>query len=100
MKHKLGYDDSLDAFGIHCFGGIVGALLTGTFFNNTIFADESEIGSQLLIQAKDVIITIAYSGTMSVVILKVVSLFCGSLRVEKDDERQGLDISIHGERIE
>lgn len=100
MKHKLGYDDSLDAFGIHGFGGIVGALLTGIFFNNTIFAGESEIGSQLLIQAKDVIITIAYSGTMSVVILKVISLFCGSLRVEKDDERQGLDISIHGERIE
>lgn len=100
MKHKLGYDDSLDAFGIHGFGGIIGALLTGIFFNNTVFAGESEIWSQLAIQAKDAIITIAYSGIMSILILKVISFFFGTLRVEKDDERQGLDISIHGERIE
>lgn len=100
LKHKLGYDDSLDAFGIHGFGGIVGALLTGIFFNNTIFGGEASIGSQLLIQAKDVLITVAYSGLMSVIILKSVSLLCGGLRVERDDERQGLDITVHGESID
>lgn len=100
MKHKLGYDDSLDAFGIHGFGGIIGAILTGIFFNNTIFGGESELWAQLWIQAKDAMITIVYSGVMSVIILKVVSYFAGGLRVEKDEERQGLDIAIHGERIE
>ncbi|QLB18786.1 ammonium transporter [Mannheimia granulomatis] len=100
MKHKLGYDDSLDAFGIHGFGGIVGALLTGILFNNTVFAGESKVGYQLLIQAKDVIITVLYSGVMSFILLKIISFLCGGLRVDKDDERQGLDISIHGERLE
>lgn len=100
MKHKLGYDDSLDAFGIHGFGGIIGALLTGVFFNNSVFAGKASIGSQLLIQAKDVTITALYSGVVSVILLKVISFICGGLRVERDDERQGLDISIHGERVE
>lgn len=100
MKHKLGYDDSLDAFGIHGFGGIIGALLTGIFFNNTVFAGNSSIGSQLLIQAKDVKITVLYSGIMSFILLKIIGFICGGLRIEKDDERQGLDISIHGERVE
>lgn len=100
LKHKLGYDDSLDAFGIHGFGGIIGALLTGVLFNNIIFDGDATIGKQLLIQAKDVIITVVYSGLVSAILLKIIGLCCGGLRVDKDNERQGLDISIHGERVE
>lgn len=100
MKHKLGYDDSLDAFGIHGFGGILGAILTGIFFNNEIFAGEATVFKQLLIQLKDVSITLIYSGVMSFIILKIVSKLCKGLRVEYDDERAGLDITIHGERVE
>lgn len=100
LKHKLGYDDSLDAFGIHGFGGIIGALLTGVFFNNQIFGGEATIGSQLLIQLKDSAITIVYSGTVSFVLLKLIAKLCGGLRVERDEEREGLDITTHGERVE
>lgn len=100
MKHKLGYDDSLDAFGIHGFGGILGAILTGIFFNNDIFAGDKQIFPQIFIQMKDVIITVIYSGVMSILILTVVKKICKGLRVEYDDERAGLDVSIHGERVE
>lgn len=100
MKHKLGYDDSLDAFGIHGFGGILGAILTGIFFNNDIFAGDKQIFPQIFIQLKDVVITVIYSGVMSILILMVVNKICKGLRVEYDDERAGLDISIHGERVE
>lgn len=100
MKHKLGYDDSLDAFGIHGFGGLVGALLTGMFFNNEISGSSATIGTQLLIQLKDALITVVYSGTVSFILLKGISKCCGGLRVERDDEREGLDITVHGERVE
>ncbi|AWI50826.1 ammonia channel protein [Actinobacillus porcitonsillarum] len=100
MKHKLGYDDSLDAFGIHGFGGIVGGLLTGIFFNNAVFGGETTIVHQLFIQMKDAAITVIYSGAVSFILLKIVEKMCGGLRVERDDERQGLDISVHGERVE
>ena len=100
MKHKLGYDDSLDAFGIHGFGGIVGGLLTGIFFNNAVFGGETTIAHQLFIQVKDAAITVIYSGAVSFILLKIVEKMCGGLRVERDDERQGLDISVHGERVE
>ena len=100
MKHKLGYDDSLDAFGIHGFGGIVGGLLTGIFFNNAVFGGETTIAHQLFIQMKDAAITVIYSGVVSFILLKIVDKICGGLRVERDDERQGLDISVHGERVE
>lgn len=100
MKHKLGYDDSLDAFGIHGFGGIVGGLLTGIFFNNAVFGGETTIAHQLFIQMKDAAITVIYSGVVSFILLKIVEKMCGGLRVERDDERQGLDISVHGERVE
>ena len=100
MKHKLGYDDSLDAFGIHGFGGIVGGLLTGIFFNNAVFGGETTIVHQLFIQMKDAAITVIYSGVVSFILLKIVEKMCGGLRVERDDERQGLDISVHGERVE
>ncbi|WP_373777282.1 ammonium transporter [Glaesserella sp.] len=100
LKHKFGYDDSLDAFGIHGLGGIVGALLTGLVFNNTIFGGEATVGSQVLIQLKDALITVVYSGAVSFLILKVVEKICKGLRVERDEEREGLDISVHGERVE
>lgn len=100
IKHRLGYDDSLDAFGIHGFGGIIGALLTGIFFNNEVFNGSATIGAQLLVQIKDAGITILYSGVCSFIILKLIDRFCGGLRVEREDERQGLDISVHGERVE
>ena len=100
LKRKLGYDDSLDAFGIHGFGGLVGAILTGVFFSNPIFGGEATIGSQVLIQTQEALTTVVYSGVASFVILKVVGLVCGGLRVEKDVEREGLDLNIHGERVE
>lgn len=100
LKHKLGYDDSLDAFGIHGFGGLVGAVLTGIFFNNQIFGGDATLGSQLFIQVKDALTTVIYSGVMSFMILKVVGLVCGGLRVERDVEREGLDLNVHGERVE
>lgn len=100
LKRKLGYDDSLDAFGIHGFGGLIGAVLTGLVFNNQIFGGEAVIGQQVLIQLKDAFTTIVYSGVMSFVILKLVGVVCGGLRVERDVEREGLDLNIHGERVE
>ncbi len=100
LKFKLGYDDALDAFGIHGFGGIVGALLTGVFFNNTFFGGDATVASQLFIQLKDVCITLVYSGILSFVILKLVDKLCNGLRVERDEEREGLDTVIHGERVE
>lgn len=100
IKHKVGYDDSLDAFGIHGFGGLVGAILTGIVFNNQIFGGNTTIGHQLFIQLKDAFTIIVYSSIASFLILKLVSLICGGLRVEHDIEREGLDLNIHGERVE
>ncbi|MCX5780095.1 MAG: ammonium transporter [Firmicutes bacterium] len=101
MKAKLGYDDSLDAFGIHGVGGIFGALATGVLASKAINpagADGLLFGNphQLLIQLIAVVATIAFAGTMTFIILKVLSLF-GSLRVSEEDEEIGLDISQHGE---
>lgn len=100
VKRKLGYDDSLDAFGIHGLGGIVGSILTGLVFNNLIFGGEATVGHQLWIQLRDSLSAVVYSGVMSVVILKGVSLICGGLRVDREVEREGLDLNIHGERVE
>ena len=100
LKRKLGYDDSLDAFGIHGFGGIIGAVLTGLLFSNAIFGGDATVGRQVLIQLKDVVTTLVYSGVATFVILKGVSVVCGGLRVDKDAEREGLDLAVHGERVE
>ena len=100
LKRKLGYDDSLDAFGIHGFGGLIGAILTGVFFSNQIFGGDATVGTQLFTQVKDALTTVVYSGVATFVILKVVSAICGGLRVEKDVEREGLDLNVHGERVE
>jgi Amt family ammonium transporter len=104
LKHMLGYDDSLDAFGVHGIGGIVGALLTGVFSYGALSAtDASPDGSpgglaQLKLQAIGVCSTIAYSGVMTLILLMVTKALVG-LRVGEDEEREGLDIVLHGEQI-
>ncbi|MEE9478473.1 MAG: ammonia channel protein, partial [Roseateles sp.] len=107
----LKVDDSLDVFGVHGVGGILGALLTGVFnapqlggpsfpvdwFSGTLTsADAYSIGAQVLVQAKAVGITILWSGIVSVIAYKLVDLTIG-LRVTEEEEREGLDISSHGE---
>ncbi|WP_439257065.1 ammonium transporter [Lonepinella sp. BR2271] len=95
LKYWLGYDDTLDAFGIHGLGGIVGAILTGVF----VSTDISGTDTTLWLQIESVIITIAYSAMGSFIILKIIDKTLG-LRVDYDDERKGLDLVLHGERIE
>jgi len=95
MKHALGYDDSLDAFGVHCIGGIIGALLTGVFVSKEI----SGVDGSLLTQLKGVATTLVYGFVVSFAILKIIDMTIG-LRVTEEQERQGLDISLHGESIE
>ena len=101
LKAKLGYDDSLDAFGVHGIGGIVGALLTGVFVATSLggngLAEGMTIGTQVWAQLLSIIITIAWSGILSFIILKIVDATVG-LRVEEDEERMGLDLSQHKER--
>jgi ammonium transporter, Amt family len=102
FKTKFGYDDSLDAFGVHGIGGIIGALAVGFFaqtFINPAGGDGLFFGdSKLLIsQVIAVGVTAVYSFISTVIILKLVGLICG-LRVDDEEERKGLDISQHGER--
>jgi ammonium transporter, Amt family len=94
-KAKLGYDDSLDAFGVHGVGGMVGALLTGVLVSKEISGSEGT----LMKQAVGVGFTIVYCGIVTFIILKIVDLAIG-LRVSEDEEREGLDISQHGEHVE
>ena len=100
LKAKCGYDDSLDVFGVHGIGGIVGALLTGIFvakgFGGVGLAEGVTIGGQLGKQAIGVLTTVVYSGVISFVILKIVDATMG-LRVSEEEETQGLDSSLHGE---
>jgi ammonium transporter, Amt family len=95
LKHVLGYDDSLDAFGVHGIGGIIGALLTGVFVSKEI----SGVDGSVLIQLKGVAVTLIYGFVVSFVILKLIDVTIG-LRVSEEQEREGLDISLHGESIE
>jgi Amt family ammonium transporter len=98
LKHMLKYDDALDAFGVHAIGGIVGALLTGYFAVEAIGGTAGSM-AQVMIQAKGVAITITYTAVMTYIILKVLDLVMG-LRVTEEQEREGLDIALHGERVE
>jgi Amt family ammonium transporter len=105
LKHLLGYDDSLDAFGVHGVGGIVGALLTGVFAYGALSADATHpdgiyIGglAQLKIQAIAVAATASYTAVATLVILLVVGALFG-LRVTQEEEREGLDVVLHGERL-
>jgi Amt family ammonium transporter len=111
LKKLLKADDTLDVFGVHGVGGIIGALLTGVFNSpalggpgyvadwvsvSMVTAADYSILSQVWIQAKAVLITIVWSGVVSVIAFKVVDLTIG-LRVTEEQEREGLDISSHGE---
>ena len=96
LKKALGYDDSLDVFGVHGIGGIVGALLTGCFFWEGN-AETFKVGGQLWVQLKSVLLTIVWSGVVSFAAFKVAGLLTGGCRVGEDDEDQGLDLNSHGE---
>nr|WP_249040961.1 ammonium transporter [Lysobacter maris] len=99
LKRLLNADDSLDVFGVHGLGGIVGALLTGVFTAPSLGGTGGEdfsIASQLLVQAEGVLITLVWSGIVAVAAFGLVKLTVG-LRVAEEAEREGLDISSHGE---
>jgi Amt family ammonium transporter len=95
LKHAFNYDDSLDAFGVHGVGGIVGALLTGVFVSKEI----SGVDGSVLVQAKGVGVTLVYGFIVSYILLVIIDKVIG-LRVTEEQEREGLDISLHGESIE
>jgi Amt family ammonium transporter len=99
LKKMLGADDSLDVFGVHGVGGIVGALLTGVFSAGSlggIKGDDFSIPAQFLIQLEGVVITMVWSGVVAYVAYKLVDMVMG-LRVSEEAEREGLDITSHGE---
>ncbi|HUF60691.1 MAG TPA: ammonium transporter [Verrucomicrobiales bacterium] len=99
LKNALGYDDSLDVFGVHGIGGIIGALLTGVFASQSLGgsgADDLVIGSQVITQFKSIVVTILWSGVVSTVILLVLKVTIG-LRVSEQAETEGLDSADHGE---
>ncbi|GAA4489833.1 ammonium transporter [Gluconacetobacter tumulicola] len=104
LKHLLGYDDSLDAFGVHGIGGIIGALLTGVFAYGPLSATDANPGgisgsfAQFVSQAEAVGVTIVWCAIVSFVLLKIIDAVIG-LRVSRDDEQEGLDMTQHGERI-
>jgi len=99
LKKMLGADDSLDVFGVHGVGGIVGALLTGVFSAASlggVKGDGYSIGGQLIVQAEGVVITMVWSAVVAFICYKIVDMIVG-LRVTEEAEREGLDISSHGE---
>lgn len=101
LKRIFGYDDSLDVFGVHAVGGIIGAMLTGVFaaaeFGGVGLAEGMTVMSQLNVQGISVITTIVYSGVVSFTLLKLIDMVIG-LRVDEEQESQGLDMSLHDER--
>jgi Amt family ammonium transporter len=108
LKNALGYDDSLDAFGVHGVGGMVGALLTGVFavaaFSVSTDSPDGSAGllegnpRQVLTQLYGVAVTLVYSGVASLILLKIVDAILG-LRVDQETEREGLDLRLHGETV-
>lgn len=102
LKRVIGYDDSLDVFGVHAIGGIIGAMLTGVFAAEALggagFADvNATMGAQVTSQFIGVMATVIYTGVVSAVILKVIDLIIG-LRINEEEEAQGLDLAAHDER--
>ena len=108
IKNALGYDDALDVFGVHCVGGIIGALLTGILVNPALGGSgimnyeigkiaDYEFTTQMLAQIKAVLLTLVWCGVGSFIIFKVVDILVG-LRVKVEEEREGLDLVDHGER--
>ena len=102
VKRAIGYDDSLDAFGVHAIGGIIGAMMTGIFvdasFGGAGFAKGVTMGHQLMVQATACGATIVYDAVVTFIILKVLDVVMG-LRVSEEEEVQGLDITQHGEQV-
>jgi Amt family ammonium transporter len=102
VKRALGYDDSLDVFGVHCIGGIIGALLTGVFALEAIGgvkgALEGNTG-QILTQIEGILATLIWSGVVTLVILIIVNIVVG-VRVSQAVEVEGLDINLHGEVVQ
>ena len=108
LKHLLGADDSLDVFGVHGVGGILGALLTGVFASPALggtgiydyvanaVSPDYDMAHQVLVQAQAVLTTLVWSGVVSYIAYKLVDIVLG-LRVSEEEEREGLDISSHGE---
>ena len=102
LKRMLGYDDSLDAFGVHGVGGIIGALLTGVFADPSLGGaglgvEEGGIAAQVSVQALGIVATIVYTAVVTAVILLVLKVIIG-LRVSEEEETEGLDLSQHDER--
>ena len=103
LKHAFGYDDSLDAFGVHGVGGTVGAILTGVLAVSAV-GGEGHSGlidgnpHQVLVQLYGIGCTIVYDAIVSLILLKIVDLVIG-LRVDTDSEREGLDLNLHGEVV-
>jgi Amt family ammonium transporter len=102
LKKKLGYDDSLDAFGVHCMCGIWGALATGLFANPAITEGAKGLffgnPKQLGIQAVSIIATAAYTAVGTLIVIYITKFITGGLRVDEEDEIEGLDNTLHGER--
>jgi Amt family ammonium transporter len=102
LKHFFGYDDALDAFGVHAVGGATGAILTGVFavaaYGGTAGLIEGNPG-QVLTQLIGVATVFVYDVVVTLIILKVVDMVIG-LRVSEDVEREGLDLALHGETIQ
>jgi Amt family ammonium transporter len=111
IKNMLGYDDALDVFGVHCVGGIIGAILTGILVNPALGGSgimdyaaaggpkiaDYEFATQVFNQIKGVQVTLVWSGVGSFILYKVVDILVG-LRVSIEQEREGLDLTDHGER--
>ncbi len=101
LKRAFGYDDALDAFGVHAVAGIVGALLTGIFvdaaFGGAGLAEGMTIMSQLIVQAEGVAVTVIYGIIVTALILKVIDMMVG-LRISEEEEVEGMDVSLHNER--
>jgi len=102
LKHMFGYDDALDAFGVHAVGGVVGALLTGVFaveqYGGTAGAFYGNV-QQFINQCIGVVTVFVYDAVVSLILLKIVDLVIG-LRVSEEVEREGLDLALHGEAVQ
>jgi Amt family ammonium transporter len=105
VKNKLGYDDALDAFGVHGVGGTIGALLTGVFATMLVKGGDVPVGlidgnaAQIWIQLKSIFVTMVFCGVGTAIILKVIDVTVG-LRVSEEVERDGLDLALHGEAVQ
>ena len=105
LKNALGYDDSLDAFGVHAIGGAIGAFLTGIFATMVVTGATDPVGwidgnpGQVITQVKGIAVTVVYDVIVSLIILKAINATLG-LRVSEDVERDGLDLNLHGEVVQ